>query len=254
MAIADNLIAHWKLNESSGPAVDAHGSNDLSWNGTIGAVAGKIGNAINFNANGEYLAIADNADLSMGNIDCSFSLWVYFDVAGSGAVGYAIAKARSSGDREYYIRKDAGDVMRFATFGPSSSKSVVSTVALSTATWYFVQAWHDASTDEIGIRVDDSESFQTESHSDGIRDSGNNFRIGQTHNVSLSSQWYGRIDSASVWKRRLSSDEFDHMYNSGSGQDYPFPELSADGVAGPDGDLRGGGEPKIFQQPYIIVP
>jgi hypothetical protein len=251
MAIADNLIAHWKLNESSSPNADSHGSNDLTWSGTVGSTPGKIDDAIRFNAAGEKASIADNADLSMGDIDCSFLLWVYFDTASDGVISTFLAKAPSSGNREYFIRKDADNTCRFVVFGPSSAELVQSTVTLVKETWYFVQAYHDAAADELGIRIDQAEAWQTASHSDGIKDSTNAFTLGSTSNSAQ--QWFGNIDSASVWKRKLTDAEFDHMYNSGSGRDYPFPEI-AEAAVGVDGDLRGGGEPKIFQQPYIIVP
>ncbi|MDA2917638.1 hypothetical protein MYX64_12505, partial [Nitrospinae bacterium AH_259_B05_G02_I21] len=75
-----DLKAHWKLNEASGTRSDSHGSNDLTDNNTVGQAAGKIGNAADFiRVNSEYLSIADNADVSAGDVDITWALWVWLD-------------------------------------------------------------------------------------------------------------------------------------------------------------------------------
>ena len=72
-----NLEAWWKLDEESGTRDDAHGSNDLSDNNTVGFTAGKYSNAASFIlANSEYLSIGDNNSLSTGDIDFTLGCWV----------------------------------------------------------------------------------------------------------------------------------------------------------------------------------
>ena len=64
-----NLIAYWKLDEASGTRNDSKGANHLTDNNTVTQAVGKVGNAAQFTlANSEYLSIADNADLSAGDI------------------------------------------------------------------------------------------------------------------------------------------------------------------------------------------
>ena len=76
------LIAYWTLDEASGTRVDAHGNNDLSDNNTVTSTTGKVGDAAAFaTANSEYLSRADNADLSVGNIDFTFDLWLNLSTA-----------------------------------------------------------------------------------------------------------------------------------------------------------------------------
>ena len=48
--LTDNLISHWKLDESSGNAADSHGSNTLTNNGSTPFVAAKINNGADFEA------------------------------------------------------------------------------------------------------------------------------------------------------------------------------------------------------------
>src|SRR5687768_2136031 len=75
-----SLIAHWKLDQTSGVRADSHAGNNLGDINTVGSAAGKLGNAASFiAANEEALGLGDNASLSMGNIDFTLALWVWLD-------------------------------------------------------------------------------------------------------------------------------------------------------------------------------
>ena len=79
MALTDNLVSWWELDEASGTRNDAHGSNHLTDGNTVAQVAGKVGNAAQFvAANAESLSIADNANLSVSGV-FSVCAWVYMD-------------------------------------------------------------------------------------------------------------------------------------------------------------------------------
>src|SRR5262245_58597574 len=78
MSLLDSLVSYWKLDEASGNALDAHGSNNLTEGGTggVGTATGKINGGRDFeSADSDIFTLADNADLSTGEIDFSFSLW-----------------------------------------------------------------------------------------------------------------------------------------------------------------------------------
>jgi hypothetical protein len=67
MALTDNLIAFWGLEEASGTRNDAHGSNHLIDNNTVGSATGRVGTCANFDRfTDEHLSIVDNAALSLG--------------------------------------------------------------------------------------------------------------------------------------------------------------------------------------------
>lgn len=71
------LISYWKLDETSGNAVDAHGSNTLTDENTVGSAVGKVLTGRSFvAANSERLSIPSNATLQTGDVDFSISLWI----------------------------------------------------------------------------------------------------------------------------------------------------------------------------------
>lgn len=220
MAIIDNLVAYYSLDEGIGDAIDAHDDNDLTDNFSVGSAAGKVGNARDFEAaTGHYLSIADNADLSMGDIDFTIQAWVNLE---SEAFGRIVGKVDSTA--EYFIFYDDGSD-RFG-FQVSPDGSAVTTVtanafgAVTAATWYHIIAWHDASANEIRIVVNAGTS-DGESHTTGVFNGTNQFTISHQ-----GAPFDGLIDEVGVWKRVLTSEERTWLYNAGNGRSY------ADIVAG----------------------
>jgi hypothetical protein len=216
MALKDQLVAHWSLEEASGGRADDIGSNTLTDNNTVTQNPGLVGNAAQFTAaNTEYLSIVDNTALSMGDIDFAIAFWVYLD--SKGADRGLVAKW-SATEGEYRIYYTSGsDRFRFDIRQPDNAASVAVVANIfgspSIATWYFIHAWHDSVANTINIQVNNG-TPNTTAVSVGVRDSTAAFEIGrhasgQPHN--------GRIDQVGVWKRTLTSTERSTLYNGGAG-------------------------------------
>lgn len=242
MALIDNLISHWKLDEASGNALDAHGSNDLTDNNTVGSASGKLNGARDFESgSSEWFSIGDNTDLSTGDIDFAFAAWVQLESKPGGAINIV---AKRGGSLEYAVRYD-GATDRFDFFvtsdGTGGTLSLVRADNLgspSTATWYFVMAWHDATANTINIQVNDG-TVDSQSHSGGVFDGSNDFGMG-AYSGGLE-PWDGLIDSVSFWKRVLTSGERTQLYNSGAGLDYD------------DWDAGGGTAVPVFRRHYQLM-
>lgn len=245
MALIDNLVSYWRLDEASGDAIDAHGSNDLTDNNTVGTGAGVISNARAFvRANSEFFSHADNTDLSTGDIDFSFSCWVNCDDPGI-ARQIIVAKDDDNLGREYIIATNDGGTsnLRFTVLNGGSVAQVNSSTDLSMATWHHIVVWHDASANQIGIVVDDG-TPATQSHSGGVANSTGTFQIGAREYSGAENYFGGLIDEVGFWKRVLTSGEITELYNGGAGLAYPF---AAGGASPPEVPyrLRGGGIAEI---------
>lgn len=71
MALTDNLVSYWKLENTA----DSHGANTLTNNNSVAFVAGKLNNAAEFvSASSKYLSLASRP-VSSGPFSVSF--WVY---------------------------------------------------------------------------------------------------------------------------------------------------------------------------------
>lgn len=256
MAISDlsNLIAHWRLD---GDGDDAHGSNDLTENNTPSySEAGVVRENGAFNqfvslaaASSEHFSIADNSDLSTGDVDFTIAAWVRIRSNGNEAI---VSKEESAGTREWglFRSSSASDELRFQIYDSGGSNVGTAETdtpgALRTDVWYLVIAWHDADGNTVNVQVgDERELFSADSSAtSGVpSDTSSDFYIGRFQSI------YGNVDiqSVSFWKgRTLTSDERTALWNDGFGLDYPFdgsPLRSGETAIAPDGQDDADGHP-----------
>jgi len=223
MALSDhtNLEAHWKLNEESGTRVDSHGANDLADVNTVLFGTGKLGNAADFEAdNAEELTIADNASLSMGDIDFTFTGWA--NLESKGDLRFILGKDLSVNPESYHLSfENLADRFRFRvrSSGGEGNVNADNLGSPSLATWYFIVAWHDATANTINIQVNDG-TVDSVSFTAGSYDGTGTFYLGANNDGGK--EWDGLLDSWSVWKRVLTAQERTDLYNGGAGLDYPF--------------------------------
>lgn len=218
----NSLIAVWKLEETSGTRNDSKGANHLTDNNTVLSATGKLGTAADFEvATTEYLSIADNTDLSAGDIDFAFALWVQLE--SKTANMNILSKSGGAGAREYSIAYILSvDRFRFTVSADGTASVNVDANNFgipATATWYFIVAWHDAAANTINIKINDG-TVNSTAHTTGVFNSTALFALGAS---SVPSSYFdGLIDAVYFWKRVLTADEITALYNSGNGKDYPF--------------------------------
>lgn len=221
MSLLTSLISYWPLDEASGDALDAHGSHDLTESGgTIGAASGIIGTARDFEeGDTEWFQIADNADLSTGNVDFTLCGWVNAEALSTNNT-LASKFSTTGNQREYSLGYNATfNVFRFTISTDGTSGGIVQCPATvfgapSNATWYFVLAWHDATANTLNIQINNS-TPESVSHSGGVFDGTSPFAIGARINTT-GEYWDGLIQFVGFWKRVLTSDERTTLYNSGT--------------------------------------
>jgi hypothetical protein len=218
VSLLTNLVAYWQLDEASGNATDSVGSNTLTNNGSVGSATGKVGTARDFGTgvSTKFFRLADNADLSTGDIDFTFAAWVkpsaltksYAAVLTKGdgsSLEYQLIYRLSQSAFDWAV-KDSANNVRATNFG-----------APSVGTWYHLVCWHDSVNNLIGISVN-AGTPNTTSYSGGVTDTAYTFAIGTLGSYAdSSSTWDGLIDEVGFWKRVLTSQERTDLYNGGSG-------------------------------------
>jgi hypothetical protein len=221
LSLTDNLVAYYKLDEASGNALDSTPNGyDLTENGTVASVAGKVGNARDFEADSNnFFSRADNADLSTGDVDFTIAAWV--KIESKGAHRFIVSKEDGS-NGEYRLSYNSGDdTFTFSAYGASGfgSGNGVNAATLgspSTAVWYYIIAWHDSAANTLNISVNDG-AVDSISFSGGVYDGAGVFRIGGN---AFSQYFDGVIDEVGFWKRKLTEEERTALYNSGNGLSY----------------------------------
>ena len=226
-----DMISYWPLDESSGPALDAHGNNDLADNNTVGSASGLVNGARDLErSNEEFFSIADNASLSTGDIDYSISAWIKLESLPSTSGNMPIVSKDNGGtSREFLLRVNATNLVRFNVYDGADLEGGVSASSfgpLSTGVWYHIVAYHSATNNEVGISVNGvADSAAT---SGAPADTAAAFRIGR----QASNYFDGLIDEVGFWKRALSPAEMSGLYGSGAGVGYSQPSLAGNLVSG----------------------
>lgn len=227
------LISYWPLNEASGNALDAHGSNDLTeTSGTIAAATGHVyATARDFeDGDTEYFTHADNADLRTGEDNWTFAVW--FKAESLSGVPVVAWKGVGGGNAEFEwgIAWSSGTLKAF--FGNAGTLfATLDLGAISTGTWYLVTVGRDAVNNNFYARLDDDTPV-TVFHNGSVNSGDEPFYIGAFPLSSL--YWDGLIGPAMFWKRFLpaneANDDLAQIYNAGAGLPYEqFVESSSVG-------------------------
>lgn len=221
-----DIVAYWKLDEAvDATRADSVGSNNLADLNSVAQATGKIGNAAGFDGTTKHLSIADNSDLSTGDIDFTFSGWVYLNSKAS-SQAFLGKNSAATGGAEYLLMYDIGaDRFAFRVYRATDSSvaAVANTLGSpSTGTWYHITCWHDAAADTVNICVNNG-AVDSVATGGALQASGAaNFKIGAIDYSGFEYYVNGRVDEMGFWKKVLTSAERTALYAAGSGLSYPF--------------------------------
>ena len=215
--IKAGLKSWWELGEASGTRSDSHGSNDLTENGTVSQITGVSGNASESTSSSNYLSKSSPVGIAFGDVDFSIACWMRSNGnPANNEYGFELGDGSGGSDRSYWLQVSASGPKRW-NFRVSNDGSSTSSVQfgsnISSNTWHFIYAFHDAANNLIGINQDDGTEV-TSSHTTGVNASAADFEIHGT------SSPIGGADSFGIWGRLLSAAEQTWLYNSGSGRAY----------------------------------
>lgn len=170
-------------------------------------------------ANSEYLSLADNAALSVGDVPLDIYTWVYATSTPTAGNTMGILGKWAAGDLEYLLFLDnTGGTIRFKFQVRNTADSTTTTVTASTfgtpstATWYAIHCYHDPTGNVIGIAVNDG-TADTAATTGGVRNGTAAFEIGRH---TAANYFDGRVATTGFWKRtasNLSATELTQLYN-----------------------------------------
>ena len=237
MALIDNLISYYKLDETSGTVLDAHGSNDGTNNGATPHVAGKINTAYDFDGTNDYI---ETSSYSITTDKVSYSFWVKFDSISD--IQYLLRH----GDYTYSSTKRSSMIgwyptlkLYFAIFdndGHIYEKKTDWTP--TTGTWYHICVTVDNSDGTPDVKMYINGDLQTSvvntnENPTELNSNSMPLQVGRMRS-SLDRFFNGKIDEVGIWSRALTSTEITELYNSNNGLAYPFSaatQITKDGKA-----------------------
>lgn len=219
------LISAWNLDGLT----DSYGSNTLTNNNTATFAAGKLGNAVSVaSASSQYLDVADNASLSVGDNDFWGALWVNATTLGAdrGLIGKDAALANGEWRIDYV---NATPRFRFFSYKAGTVDSIATANTLgapSTGVWIFLMFVHDKVTGVNAISANGGAFDNSAALTGASYDSTASLQIGRSYSGSPI-YWNGLIDAFAYGKSPaggiagVQTEIRDYLYNSGTGREYP---------------------------------
>lgn len=208
MALSTNLVAYYKLDESSGNATDSSGNGKTLTNtGTITYATGKINNGATNNGTGTKRLNGTMTGLTSSSNN-TWSLWY----KPSGHTGYIIDQNPDSGNCRLIIYNDGDGARLFA------NGNEVDGGAMTLGTWYFIVATKSNTSWELFVNGTSKGTTTT---------GGLSYPNDSTFSILNAKEaggapMNGTIDEVGVWDRVLNLTEIRQLYNNGTGQQYPF--------------------------------
>lgn len=232
MSLTDNLVAYYKLDESSGNAADSVGSRTLT-NTDVTYTTGKISNGAVFDGDSAKL-VRSAEDLGITNA-WTFTCWV--KPAAADMTGKNILDIRPNSGAANYIGIQGVANMGVRVLFFNSSGSVIkdyksSNNALVNGSWTFVCLSWDGTNFNIYINGSANNATKSTDNSGTMTNTNRSLYVGVE--AGSGNWWNGMIDEVGYWSRALTADEITTLYNGGNGLPY-------EGFGGNLGEYLGAG-------------
>lgn len=243
MALTDNIVAYWKLDESSGNASDQVNGNTLTNNNSVAFSAGKINNGADFDSvANRTLSITDASQTGL-DITGDFSYSGWFNIratdpgAGGGHTYVHFSKHGAAAHRSYLLWYNADHGTYTFNFQTSVDGSAVvqRTVTDSGSGYNTANTWEHlvvtyssgAGSNATKFYVNGSLYGTEAAAGTALFNSDETFYLGGGDANYLQGDGGASLDEVGMWSRVLTAGEVTSLYNSGTGLSYPFAASAA---------------------------
>jgi len=221
MVLKDNLVAYYKLDESSGDAADSVGSNTLT-NSNVTYVASKIkkGGAFNGSSSTLYKSSFSSGITNVVTISC----WVKITDSTTQRVVLSFGKdAGGSGIALFAYGFSTLNYKFFFEFGSGSGR-VLTTTTPSVDTWYHLAVTADGTNIKIYLNglLENTVGTAGSVASSGAAISLGSLLSSNTPPAPTTYYHNGGLDEVGIWSRALSAAEILALYNAYLGTQFPF--------------------------------
>ncbi len=215
----NSLVAAYSM-ESASSFPDELNTNNGTITGAT-ALAGNIGNALNFTGSQSSMAvIPTSSSLDINGSEISIMVDIYPTANGQADVGVIVQKGYSTGaDNIYAISYNSSNKIRWRNYINGTRRDFISTTSAPLNTWSrIICVWKsgEAKVIRIGSATDtDAASYSGSQSVANTRD----LTIGSTDATSGSAtrSFVGRADNVMIWNRALTTAEQNTLINENLG-------------------------------------
>ena len=218
------LVAYWKMDETTGNAVDSIGGN-TGVNTDVTYASSKINNGAVFNGSTSVFNITDTSSLKPTRF--TLSAWVkVVDVSSAPVLvqsfslnpnqaGFRLVVRSTTGYVRLKIGKNTGNT------ADVDVKDLDGDVAVNDGLWHLICGTYDGA--KMKVYVDGTLDVEADWFSDPVFSTPNYISIGAGYNsATLIQPLTGSLDEVGIWNRALTQTEITDLYNSTNGIQYPF--------------------------------
>ena len=231
LAIASNvsadLIAHWRFDEGSGTiAADTSGnSNDGTLMGNPQWVTGKIGGALEFDGDGDYVDCGNDAIFDITE-EITLAIWVNANDMGNSQHNCWLGK----GDNTYAIKHQSGNFLEFFIYdGDWHSTEYTTNITALNGEWHHMAGTFDGS--ELKFYLDGEEAANLV-YSGTIGTTTDDVTIGE--NSQATGRYFdGMLDDPRIYNEAISPDDIKSIMLGGE-YPYAYSPDPANGAIHPD--------------------
>jgi hypothetical protein len=243
-SLETNLVAYWKLNNTS----DSVGSKTLTNNGSVTFVPGKIGDGADFGSSNSSKYLSLPGGLMSGSNAFSISCWIKTN----SSVSKSVFQYGDLTSGAYFSMGTAGASTGYVQanfFGGSGS--VTGTTNVHDGSWHYIVVTFSGGNGNLKIYVDGSIQNTGAAYTPNIVD-GSGYRF-IAFVGSFAEYWSGMVDEFGIWSRAITSDEVTILYLNGSGNQYPFSFLTTSSVTNISLTSATGGGNVIFDGGATVI-
>ncbi len=235
---ADTLrdaTAFWRLDETgNAPRVEVSGGPSLTVfpaDANLPATPGVVGDGALFNGGGAYLRLQQGGSVNHYGDSFTWAGWFRFDEVGADRTLFGKWNRDGASRREYLLRLRGGSsqiewmVSDNGGDGPGHYAQLTHPQRIAAGAFYFVEVWHDAVNDRLGIRVSTRQvrgQAVTLPWANGIFTGAEELNVG-AHFGGTRERLIGVVDALGLWIRILSDAESQFLWNAGNGWEPPLP-------------------------------
>jgi hypothetical protein len=217
--LLSSLVAYWKLEEASGTRVDTVQGLNLTDNGTVSQVAGKVNFASGFNGSTQWLSRTDStgSPLAGGNTkNFTYSLWLKTTMTTQAGI---LCRGAYSG-QDHVLDFDGTGKPRFAMTNYLATVTGPSTIG--DGLWHNIIFWYDLTANRLKMRIDNGSTL-TSAVGLASQQLTTVFHIGRYGSSDPTTIFFnGSVDEVGRWDRLFTTEDFNLIWNGGAGRTYPF--------------------------------
>ncbi len=221
-------VAHWKLDETTGPtAVDSEGDNDGNWINGPTPAPGVIDGGLDFDGSNDYV---DAGTFDVVGSGITMMAWFSAEAIATDD-GRFVSKASGPNEVDAYWQLSTTDSgsnrylrMRIKAGGTTTTLAD-SSVNLATGTWYLATATYDNASGTMRLYLDGVEVASRAHAVGGALDTNPAVPVALGANGTAERFFNGILDDVRVYNRALGADEINDLYNDSAPQAPGYTEV-----------------------------